>query len=203
MRNSVLAAAMVGAASAEYQLKIIHMNDHHSHLAGDTFKYDASSLGLATTGADEIKVNYGGASRLVTAIETLKAASPHTNVLKLHAGDAMTGTSYYSLFGSAADASFMTKVCFDAFCPGNHEFDDGDAALAKFLDQLSTDSCTVPAVAANIVPHAESALLKSENAIKPSKVFTMNGEKIGVVGIDIKQKTMESSRPDAGTLTLA
>ena len=30
----------------------------------------------------------------------------------------------------------MAHICFDAFAPGNHEFDDGDAGLASFLGRL-------------------------------------------------------------------
>jgi 5'-nucleotidase len=104
------------------------------------------------------------------------------------------------LFGSEADAKFMTEVCFDAFTPGNHEFDDGDKVLADFLGQLKSTACTVPPLAANIVPHSASALLTATNPLKASKVFTMNGVKVGVVGINVKDKTMMSSRPDKGTV---
>ena len=48
------------------------------------------------------------------------------NVLKLHAGDAITGTSFYTLFKGKADAELMSHACFDALEVGNHEFDDGD-----------------------------------------------------------------------------
>ena len=43
----------------------------------------------------------------------------------LHAGDGITGTLYYTLLGSDPDAAIMNAMGFDAFVPGNHEFDDG------------------------------------------------------------------------------
>lgn len=63
----------------------------------------------------------------------------------------------------------------------------------------------MPAIlGANIVPHADSAILgPSVPPIENSKVFTLaDGEKVGVIGITIKQKTMESSMPDEGTILL-
>lgn len=74
------------------------------------------------------------------------------NVLKLHAGDAITGTLYFTSFGGKADAELMNLACFDAFALGNHEFDRGDSGLKLFLDDLSNDSCNTPVLAANVKP---------------------------------------------------
>ena len=46
----------------------------------------------------------------------------------------------------------MNRICFDAFAFGNHEFDDGDAGLAKFLDDLCTESRKTPVLGANVKP---------------------------------------------------
>jgi len=35
----------------------------------------------------------------------------------------------------------LGQVCFDAFALGNHEFDDGDAALSDFLTELAGTGC--------------------------------------------------------------
>ena len=66
------------------------------------------------------------------------AASSGWGVLKLHADDAITGTTYFTLF--EADAKLMTYICFDDFAPGNHKFDKGDAGLAKFLTALEMEA---------------------------------------------------------------
>ena len=66
------------------------------------------------------------------------------NLLKLHAGDAVTGTLYYTFFKGEADAKMMNTICFDAFEPGNHEFDDGDATLKEFLDHVAQCPCQTP-----------------------------------------------------------
>ena len=212
--------SVVGFTHAETKLTLLHINDHHSHLTegsagylnvyGDDIPSDVAASNGDTT---YLRVYYGGFPRVVTAMNELKAAAEAEgrDVLKLHAGDAITGTTYFTLFEGDADAKLMNHACFDAFTPGNHEFDKGDAGLAKFLKALkaageeSSICPTMPVILnANVVPHASSALLASDvPVIEKSTVFTMaNDEKVAVIGINIAQKTMQSSQPDAGTILL-
>jgi hypothetical protein len=114
-------------------LTILHINDHHSHLAGQSFAFDVAGLELES-GAQSVTVEYGGMPRLTTLFAERGRA--HENVLKLHAGDAITGTLYYTGFEGEADAAMMGGICFDAFAIGNHEFDHGDQGLAGFLAAL-------------------------------------------------------------------
>lgn len=81
-----------------------------------------------------------------------------SDVIKLHAGDAITGTRYPTLFRGEADAALMNTVCFDAFALGNHEFDNGDAGLKVFLDHLRSGSGQTPVLAANVTPQAGTPL---------------------------------------------
>jgi 5'-nucleotidase/UDP-sugar diphosphatase len=55
---------------------------------------------------------------------------------------------------------------------------------------------TVPVLAANVVPGATSPLV---GKIAKSTVITKGGEKIGIVGINVKKKTEQSSFPSPGT----
>ncbi len=172
------------------KLDILHINDHHSHLEND-------DIGLELAGA-ETDVDLGGFPRLVAKFKELEAELEGENVVKLHAGDAITGTLYYSLFKGEVDAALMNEICFDAFALGNHEFDDGDAGLAGFLDFLndSTD-CDTPVIAANVVPGETSPL--AEGYLQPRIELDYDGERVGYVGIDIANKTKNSSSPDADT----
>jgi 5'-nucleotidase len=182
-------------------LTILHVNDHHSHLQSETLSFDVSGLSLGAT-ADaagtpltEVSASYGGFPLLVSLLDQLSAT--RTNVLRLHAGDAITGTLYYSLFDGDADAAMMNIVCFDAFTLGNHEFDDGDDALASFLEQFSGAGCGTPALSANLSPHAASPL---NELVEAATVLTVDGQRVGVIGLTIAQKTMASSSPDDGTV---
>lgn len=181
-----------------FNLTILHMNDHHSHLVEEDFDIDVSSLDVNAT---EVSVKYGGFPRLVTLLNSYEEG----NVLKLHAGDALVGTPLYSIYKGDVDALLMQALCLDAFCLGNHEFDDGDANLAEFLTALvEGDECSPAVLAANVVPGAESPLaaLKEDEILQESTVIEMEGEQIGIIGINIRNKTLTSSQPDPGTSLL-
>ena len=55
----------------------------------------------------------------------------------LHAGDAITGTLYYTFFGPSPDAAVMNAAGYEVFVLGNHEFDGGDGNLANFTSMLN------------------------------------------------------------------
>lgn len=195
----------VDAPSAPIAVTILHVNDHHSHLAEESFDFDVSGLQLAqAANADgdpitEVEVSYGGIPRMVELFDRL--TGNRENVLKIHAGDAITGTLFNTLYKGVADAQLMNLVCFDVFELGNHEFDMGDAGLAFFLDALDDGVCKTDVLGANVVPGPNSPLLAREY-FKPYVIKTMDNQKIGIIGINVRQKTQVSSRPDPGTVLL-
>ncbi|MGQ7848027.1 NAD nucleotidase [Granulosicoccus sp. 3-233] len=189
--NVIVEGDSTGGSDA-FSLKILHINDHHSHLEADGLTLDINGV--------ETDVESGGFPRVVGKIKQLESTSD--SVLKLHAGDAITGSLYYTLFQGEADAALMNEVCFDAFALGNHEFDDGDTGLAGFLDFLNADDCKTDVLAANVVPELGVSALTQHSAtdyIQPYTVKTVNGEKVGIIGIDIANKTKNSSNPDETT----
>ena len=189
------APAPAAITAEPYTLTLLHVNDHHSHLEPRALAFDVSGLALDAAPADgRVSVAYGGYP-LITALIEARAAQSDA-VLTLHAGDAITGTLYYTLFDGEADAALMNLICFDAFAPGNHEFDHGDAGLAQFLDFLDAGDCRTPVISANVVPHDASPLL---GRLQASAVFERGGRRIGVIGLVIAEKTRISSSPDPET----
>lgn len=174
-------------ANGPLTLNILHINDHHSHL-------EETSQSLDIAGAST-EFALGGFPRVAAKIE--ERAAELDNVLKLHAGDAITGTLYFSSFEGRADAELMNLVCFDAFALGNHEFDRGDAGLKLFLDELARGSCGTPVLAANVKPALGTPLAPTaeDDYIKPYVIKEIDGERVGIVGIDIANKTRNSSSP--------
>ncbi|WP_093392246.1 5'-nucleotidase C-terminal domain-containing protein [Halopseudomonas xinjiangensis] len=169
-------------------LNIAHVNDSHSQL--EPFSgFEVQLAGEAT------QLELGGYSRVTAAFAELEQSLP--NLLKLHAGDAITGTLYYTFYKGEADADMMNTVCFDAFALGNHEFDDSDAGLKTFLDYLSAGSCDTPVLAANVKPQVGTPLAPAavDDYIKPYVVKEIEGVQVGIVGLDIAGKTTNSSRP--------
>ena len=188
--------ASTTTASTAFTLHIAHLNDHHSQLA----PLPNTEL---TLGGVPTRVELGGFARQVTAFNAL-ADTP--NLLKLHAGDAITGTLYYTFFQGEADARLMNRICFDAFIPGNHEFDDGDAALRRLLDALADPAhrgnCPgTPTLSANIEPAPGTPLAPEGQPplLQPWTVRTVGGQRVGLVGVTTTGKLASSSRPLAST----
>ena len=190
---SALLFSISGLALAD-DLTILHMNDHHSHLQAD------GGMDLVLAG-EKTRVRSGGFPAIATKLKEIRADKGLN--LTLHAGDAITGDLYYTLFKGKADAALMNALCFDAFALGNHEFDDGDAGLASFLDELSKNRCNTQVLAANVKPEVGvSPLAKNSmtDYFKPHHIFVRGGFEIGVIGIDIAKKTKQSSSPDETTI---
>lgn len=181
-----------GSAKPDFQVSIVHINDHHSHLSANSGSLEFD--GISTD------VEMGGFPRVVSKINQIVSSKEHS--LTLHAGDAITGDLYFTLFEGEADAALMNHVCFDAFALGNHEFDAGDAGLKTFLDFLGNSSCETPVLAANVVPEVGVSPLAPESTtdyIQPYFIKEYGDEKVGIIGIDIADKTKNSSSPDATT----
>jgi len=203
-RLSLLAAASLtlvlsacgggGGETKPLELTLLHINDHHSRLDADT---TTVRLKNAAGTREAVTMDIGGFARVTAAFEALAAGRPH--VLKLHAGDALTGDLYYTLDEGRSDAAMMNTVCFDAMAVGNHEFDQGDAGLRKFIDFLQAGPCKTPVLSANLRPRAGGPLGRQGERVKPSTVVTRDGQRIGLIGLTIAGKTAASSRPDAGT----
>lgn len=193
MKTTLLGAAILASATtaSAFDLTLIHVNDHHSHL-------EASSLDIQLDG-QSTRVEVGGFPRITNAIAQLRERN--TNSIALHAGDAITGDLYYTLFRGEADAALMNTVCFDAFALGNHEFDDDDAGLANFITELNGGDCQTPVLAANVIPAAGTPLRPTNDGslIQPYHIVERSGERVGIIGIDIKNKTQNSSSPLAST----
>lgn len=159
-------------------LNVVHYNDHHSHL-------EESEISVKVDGIST-KVKIGGYPELMSVIKNKKASSP-SNTIVLHAGDALTGTLYFTLFGGTADAELMNETGIHYFTLGNHEFDAGNEGLKNFLDQLK-----VPVISANVKAPEGSILY---DYWKPYGILNVEGEKVGIIGLDVTKKTKESSSP--------
>jgi len=191
-----LPACFAAGAANAFDLTILHINDHHSHLRTD----DKAVLKL---GGKPTRIDMGGFPRVVTLFK--ERAPQAKNLLKLHAGDAVTGDLYYTLFKGEADADMMNVICFDAFELGNHEFDDGDKGLKTFIDFLWKGECKTPVLGANVVPEVGVSPLTQKTAtdyIRPYVIKEVGGQRIGIIGLDTAKKTKGSSNPDETTMFL-
>ncbi|MBX5158613.1 MULTISPECIES: bifunctional UDP-sugar hydrolase/5'-nucleotidase [unclassified Rhizobium] len=174
-------ALSAGAAFADYELNILHINDFHSRIESIN-KFD-STCSAEEEGKNEC---FGGAARLKVAIDQRRQALSGKNVVLLNAGDNFQGSLFYTTYKGAAEAEFLNLMKFDAMTVGNHEFDDSEDGLATFLDKVQ-----FPVVTANVKATAASKL---GDRIKPSLVLDVGGQKIGIVGA-VTNDTAELSSP--------
>ncbi len=181
---SLIASTTLYASTAESKplsLQILHINDHHSHL-------NPAKLDLKFDGKTKTRLKVGGIARVATKIKELRTP----NTLVLHAGDANSGTLYYTLFKGKADVEMMNEIGFDAFTLGNHEFDGGDEILKNFIDQAK-----FPVISANTEAKKGSML---DGKWTPYIIKEVQGAKVGIIGIEAAQKTKVSSMPSEDIL---
>ena len=170
-----------GASFADYTLNILHFNDWHSRIESNN-KYESTCSAEEETKGECI----GGAARLITAIAQERKKLEGQNVLLLDAGDNFQGSLFYTTYKGEAEAEFLNQMKFDAMALGNHEFDDGETALATFLDKVK-------------VPGARrqregQCAIQARRRIKPSIVLEVGGQKIGIIGA-ITNDTPEIASP--------
>jgi 5'-nucleotidase / UDP-sugar diphosphatase len=122
---------------------------------------------------------------------------------------AVVSCVFDGLYSSTHQHAYLLSMTFLLHDSLHQELDDGDANLANFITALRSNSpCSsaTPVLGANIVPGPNSplrALQQSGGLAKSVKVLMGTTDTtVGIVGIDIRNKTLGSSRPDAGTTLL-
>lgn len=140
-------------------LVIMHTNDTHSQIDPYSYKGD---------------VNVGGFLRREAAIREVRAQNPNT--LLFDAGDFSQGTPYFNVFKGYMEVRLMNAMGYDAATLGNHEFDNGSAALAARLK-----TADFPVVCANY----KFANKKLAKVVKPYIIIERGGHRIGVFGLAV------------------
>ena len=133
----------------------------------------AQTKEIHTISANDIHAKIQNFPQLAAIVDSMRAVYP--NLLVLSAGDNRTGEPLNDLYEIPAYpmVALMNQIGFDATTLGNHEFDSGQAGLAKLIS-LSN----FPYLCCNIFPAA-----KWNMHITPYKVFDFEGTKVGVVGV--------------------
>ncbi|MBI5669650.1 MAG: 5'-nucleotidase C-terminal domain-containing protein [Chloroflexi bacterium] len=151
----LLAVTMVAAQDEEtFELTILHTNDTHA-------AHEPQSNGN------------GGAARLAAVVKQVR--DEVDNVVLVDGGDRFTGSLFHTQYLGQDQVQIMNLLGYDAMTLGNHEFDNGDEILAKFLDGLE-----FPVVNANI-DASQSPVLADKWT--PTTVLEVGGEQIGVIGL--------------------
>lgn len=153
--------------NAEYELTILHTNDHH---------------GSVLTRPDSNKVGHGGLAERATFIK--QARAQNENVLLLGAGDVNMGQAVSNMFAAEPDIKAYNLMGYEAVTFGNHEF---DGTLAKLEKQMSISK--FPWLSANI-KRDNGRYLGKQYIIKKYPGFT-----VGIFGLTTT-RTQISASPD-------
>lgn len=150
------------------RITILHTNDTHSHI--DPFAND-----------DPKYANMGGAARRATLVQNIRNVNPNT--LLLDAGDIFQGTPYFNYYGGELEFKVMSMMQYDLATMGNHDFDNGIEGFYKQLPHANFDF-----VSANY--DFKNTIL--DGIVKPYKIFTVDGVKIGIFGLGIELQGLVS-----------
>jgi len=148
------------AFAREYQLTILHTNDHHGHFQ----KFDPYPV-----------KDVGGLAAQSTLVNIVRAEVENAggHVMVLSAGDVNTGVPESDLLDAEPDFILMNMIGYDAMTLGNHEFDNSLDVLMK-----QKGWAKFPFLAANVVKKGTGELL-----VEPYMIREIDGLKIAVLGL--------------------
>ena len=157
-------------------LSIIGLNDFHGQL-------DATTQLM-----DNVNVGVGGASQLATMFDEESSSLPGRTLL-LAAGDNVGASPPNSALLDDRPAIDVENAWgLDATSYGNHEFDFGVERILQHQERAN-----FPFLSTNIV---EEATGREPDWMETSKVFRVNGVRVGVIGSTVRT-TPELVRADA------
>ena len=146
---------------------IVHTNDIHGGIdrQGATFM------------SQEFPPQLGGGASLASLVEHMrkKAAGEGKGFLLFDTGDIWQGTPVGNYDTGRIVMEFMNRLGYDAWSPGNHEFDAGLANAFRIMNMAE-----FPVLAANIVD-AETGEIPPP--MKPYIIKEVAGIKIGMIGL--------------------
>ncbi len=159
--------SVVARGSRYTPVNVVALNDFHGQLDPTTLAYD------------KINTPVGGGAQLATMFDEEAAKLPGQELILAGGDNVGASPANSSLLQDKPAIDVENAWGLDATSYGNHEFDYGVARL-----QAQQARAHFPFLATNIV---ETATGKTPSWVTPSKVFTVNGVKVGVIGAELKE----------------
>ena len=157
-----LCALMAVPALRADHLTIIAVNDTHSQI-------DPTSDGK------------GGVARRRAIYDKLRAQNPNT--VLIHAGDAVQGTLFFSLYRGEVEYALMDTLGYDAIILGNHEFDNG-------MEELAAHYRDVDAV--KISTNYDFSATPLDGLFQPYWVKAVGDKRVAFFGINVNPEGLIS-----------
>lgn len=141
-------------------LVILTLNDTHSRIDPD---FDGK----------------GGVLRQKVIFDSVLCAEK--NVMRVHAGDAVQGTLYFSEFHGDVEYEMLNKMNFDITILGNHELDNGIDCLTPYYKKMKSVCLS------SNYDFSQTGLV---DVFKPYLIKEFDGKKIGFIGINLNPQGM-------------
>lgn len=151
---NILIVCGTANASAEH-LVILTLNDTHSRVDPD---FDGK----------------GGMLRQKVLFDSVLCAEK--NVLRVHAGDAVQGSLYFSEFHGDVEYEMHNKMNFDIIIAGNHEYDNGMEQLAHYYKQVK---------AVKLCSNYDFTGTVLEGVFKPYYIKEFGNKKVGFIAANL------------------
>ncbi|WP_338665150.1 5'-nucleotidase C-terminal domain-containing protein [Pararoseomonas sp. SCSIO 73927] len=178
--SAALAAPAIRRAPAAEgaRIALVHLNDFHSRHEGVAEGGAACREGRPCNGTS---ARLAGAIREARAAALAEGRAPFL----LDAGDQFMGSLFYTHHRGLAEAAVQRAVGTAAMALGNHEFDNGPEALARYAAAVP-----FPLLSANLDARAEPLL---RDRVTATAVLESGGARIGVVGLTTTETATSSS----------
>lgn len=150
----LLAFAVMPNLGAEH-LVIIGVNDSHSQI-------------------EPLSDGKSGVLRRAALFDKVRAENKNT--LFVHAGDAVQGTVYFSLYGGAVEYPLFDKMGYDIIILGNHEFDNGIDSLAYYYKNIR---------ATKLSANYDMSGTPLEGLFQPYTIRNVDGKHVAFFGINV------------------
>jgi 2',3'-cyclic-nucleotide 2'-phosphodiesterase (5'-nucleotidase family) len=165
-QGQVLRGVVKGGSSFT-PVPIIGLTDFHGQLESTTATFDS------------INVPVGGAAALATMFDEEAAARPGRSLLLASGDNVGASPANSGLLEDKPAIDVENAWGLDATSYGNHEFDFGVERLLAHQARAH-----FPFLATNIL---DAATGRAPDWVTPSKVFTVNGVRVGVIGAALKE----------------
>ena len=159
--NTAIHEPLLEVAAGETLITILHTNDTHSQI--DPIDQNDRQYG-----------GKGGVARRATLVKRIRKENPNT--LMIDAGDVFQGTPYFNFFKGEVEYKSMSLIGYDVGTLGNHDFDNGVAALAAAMKFATFDFVST---------NYDVRGTPIESRVKPYVVKTFGDVRVGLFGLGI------------------
>ena len=103
----------------------------------------------------------------------------------VHAGDAVQGTVYFSLYGGEVEYALIDTLGYDMIVLGNHEFDNGMESLAGYYRNIKAKKLSV---------NYDFSGTLMEGMIEPYVIKAYGDKRVAFFGINVTPEGLISAK---------